>query len=279
MAMSIEELEKAFRGLRLSGMAATLEARALQVASHECDFLEGLSQLVQDELDRRKTRLIERHFTKSGLPERKDFQHFDWSFNPKLAKREVLELATLRFIDAHEDALLIGKPGTGKSHAAKAFAWYAVQRGYKVLYREAHDFIDEINLARENGTLRKHRNHLKTTELLVIDDLFLKVLPPNAGEELADILMSRYERRSSVITSNRPLEDWGKLLGDVVIITPLLDRLMHHGHLLKYEGPSWRLKEAAKRLTNGTGHLHLDDDYPTPPPPGGSVLMSTTGSL
>jgi DNA replication protein DnaC len=279
MSMSITELEKALRGLRLSGMAATLEARALQVASHECDFLEGLSRLVQDELDRRKTRLIERHFTRSGLPERKDFQHFDWSFNPKLPKREVLELAALRFIDAHEDALLIGKPGTGKSHAAKAFAWSAVQRGYKVLYREAHDLIDEINLARENGTLRKHRNHLKTTELLVIDDLFLKVLPPNAGEELADILMSRYERRSSVITSNRPLENWGQLLGDVVIITPLLDRLMHHGHLLKYEGPSWRLNEAAKRLTIGNGHLHLDNEHQMPPPHTGSILVSTAGSI
>ena len=108
MAMSIVELEKALRGLRLSGMVATLEARALQVAEHQCDFLEALSNLVQDELDRRKTRLIERRFTLSGLPERMDFQNFDWSFNPQLPKREILDLATLRFVDAHEDALLIG---------------------------------------------------------------------------------------------------------------------------------------------------------------------------
>jgi DNA replication protein DnaC len=279
MAMSITELEKALRSLRCSGMAATLQARALQVASHECDFLEAVSQLVQDELDRRKSRLIERRFTKSGLPERKDFQHFDWSFNPKLPKRELFELATLKFIDAREDALLIGKPGTGKSHAAKAFAWTAVQRGYNALYREAHELIDEINLARETGTLRKHRHHLKTVELLVIDDLFLKVLPSNAGEELADILMSRYERRSSVITSNRPLEDWGKLLGDVVIITPLLDRLMHHGHLLKYEGPSWRLHEAAKRLTNGNAQLNSPDQHVTIPQQGGSILVAASGSI
>lgn len=277
--MAIAELEKALRGLRLSGMAATLQARALQVASHQSDFLEGLACLVQDELDRRKSRLIERHFTHSGLPERADFQHFDWSFNPKLPKREVLELTTLRFIDAHEDGLLIGTPGTGKSHAAKAFAWSAVQRGYKVLYREANQLIDEINLARENGTLRKHRHHLKTVELLVIVDLFLKVLPPNAGEELADILMSRYERHSSVITSNRPLDDWGKLLGDVVIIAPLLDRLMHHGHLLQYEGPSWRLHEAAKRMTNGKARVLDNDDHATLPQQGGSILVAAAGSL
>jgi DNA replication protein DnaC len=279
MAMSVTELEKSLRALRLSGMAATLQARALQVASHECDFLEGLSHLVQDELDRRKSRLIERRFTKSGLPERKDFQHFDWSFNPKLPKREILELATLKFIDAREDALLIGTPGTGKSHAAKAFAWSAVLRGYKVLYREAHQLIDEINIARENGTLRQHRQHLKSVELLLVDDLFLKVLPSNAGEELADILMSRYERRSSIITSNRPLDDWGNLLGDVVVIAPLLDRLMHHGHLLKYEGPSWRLHEAAKRLTNGNAQPLSTDQHVTPPQQGGSILVAASGSL
>lgn len=276
MPMSITELEKALRGLRCSGMAATLQARALQVASHECEFLEAVSRMVQDELDRRKSRLIERRFTQSGLPERKDWRHFDWSFNPKLPKPEILELATLKFLDTREDALLIGMPGTGKSYAAKAFAWTAVQRGYKVFYREANELIDEINLAREQGFLRKHRHLLKNVELLVIDDLFLKVLPPNAGEELADILMSRYERRSTVITSNRTLEDWGKLLGDVVIITPLLDRLMHHGHLLRYEGPSWRLHEAAKRLANREHTVHNGIAVA---PESGGILVSASGGI
>ena len=155
MTMSIIELEKALKGLRLSGMAATLQARALAVSENQCDFLQALSCLVQDELDRRKTRLIERLFKRSGLEERTDFQNFDWAFNPKLPKRDILELATLKFIEAREDALLIGEPGTGKSHAGKVYAWFAVRRGYKVIYREADQLIDEINLARENGTLRK----------------------------------------------------------------------------------------------------------------------------
>jgi DNA replication protein DnaC len=248
MPMSLVELEKALRGLRLSGMIATLPARAMQVDSHEMNFLEAVSHLVQDELDRRKSRLIERYFTQSGLPERKDFNHFDWSFNPELPKREILELGTLKFLESREDVLLIGKPGTGKSHAAKAYAWLAIQRGYQVHYREALTLIEEINLAREEGTIRKYRALLKNVPLLVIDDLFLKVLPKNAGEELVDILMSRYEKRSSVITSNRPIEDWGTLLGDVVMVGPLLDRLMHHGQLLSFKGPSWRMKEAAARL-------------------------------
>ena len=247
MPMSIPELERALKNLRLSGMIATLEARALQVASHETDFLEAFSWLVQDELDHRHSRLLERRHALSGLPEHKDLKSFDWTYNARLPRRDVLELATLKFIDAKEDILIIGPPGTGKSHVAKALASSAVQRGYKVLYREAHQLIEDITEARELGNLRKLRAQVRGADLLLLDDLFLRKLPAHAGDELADVLMARYEKASTILTSNRPLDDWTRLLGDVVVVTPLLDRLMHHGHLLKFEGKSWRLREAAAR--------------------------------
>jgi DNA replication protein DnaC len=233
-------------------MLATIEARALQVASHEMDFIEAFSWLVQDEMDRRKTRMLDRRYAMSGLPERKRLAEIDWSYNPKVPKRAVLDLGALKFINAFEDILFIGPPGTGKSHAAKALALLAVERGYKVMYREAHELLGEIIEARELGEIRKYKALLKAADLLVIDDLFLRKLPPTAGDELADILMSRYEKRSTIVTSNRPIDDWPKLLNDVVVVTPLLDRLMHHGHLLKFEGKSWRLKEAAGRLAKAT---------------------------
>ncbi len=248
MSMSIPELERALRALRLSGMTATLQPRALQVAQGEMDFIEAFSWLVQDELDRRRSRLLDRRFTLSGLPERKDLKDFDWTYNPKVPKRDVLELATMKFIDAREGALFIGPPGVGKSFIAKALAQLAVQRGYTVFYREAHVLMEEINQARELGEIRKYRVQMKNAELMILDDLFLRKLPSNAGDEIADVLMSRYEKMSTIITSNRIVEDWPKLLGDVVVVTPLLDRVMHRGHLLKFEGKSWRLKEAAERL-------------------------------
>jgi DNA replication protein DnaC len=161
MTMTITELERSLRALRLSGMTATLENRALQVAQQQMDFIEAFSALVQDELDRRRSRLIERRFKLSGLTERKDLKDFDWSYNPKNPRREILELANLKFIDEREDALFIGSPGVGKSHIAKTLALLAVQRGYTVFYREAHVLVDDINQARELGELRKYRTTIK----------------------------------------------------------------------------------------------------------------------
>jgi DNA replication protein DnaC len=234
--------------LALPHGSTRVETRALQVAQQQMDFIEAFSALVQDELDRRRSRLIDRRYALSGLTERKDLKHFDWQYNPKNPRRDILELANLKFINQREDALFIGSPGVGESHIAKALALLAVQRGYTMFYREALVLVDDIHLARELGELRKYRATIKAADLVVIDDLFLRKLPPTGGDELADLIMSRCEKSFTLISSNRDIDDWAKLLGDAVIVTPLLDRLMHHGHLLKFVGKSWRLKESAERL-------------------------------
>jgi DNA replication protein DnaC len=250
MEMPLAELQRNLKMVRLHGMSATLETRFVQ-SNQGAAFAEVFACLVQDEMDWRNSRLVETRFKASGLPDRPTLTEFDWGFNPKLPKKEIYELVSGKFIRDGADALLIGSPGTGKSHIAKTVAHAAIQTGYKVVYREAHDFFEGLFESEQLKRRKKLTKLLSETDLLVIDDLFLrKNIPKQAADDLLEIILNRYTaRKSSLITSNRPLEDWGKLLGDNAASSVLQDRLLHRGHLLKFEGRSYRLKEASIRLT------------------------------
>jgi DNA replication protein DnaC len=172
----------------------------------------------------------------------KTLDNFDFTFNKKMNRSLVFDLAAGTFIARHEDALFLGPPGTGKSHLAQAIGQAAIQQGYRVLYRETHTLLDELAEASIDGTRKECLKFLETVPLLIIDDLAMRKLPLVAAEELLEIVMRRYERASTLLTSNRPVEDWGKLLGDAAAVSAMLDRLLHHGHVLKCGPRSWRTK-------------------------------------
>lgn len=173
---------------------------------------------------------------------KKTLDNFDFAFNPKMNRSLVFDLATSAFIARHEDSLFVGPPGSGKSHLAQAIGQAAIQQGYRVLYRETHTLLEELAEASVDGTRKQHIESLVTVPLLIIDDLGMRKLSLTAAEELLEIIMRRYERTSTMITSNRPVDDWGKLLGDSAAVTAMLDRLLHHGHVLKCGPRSWRTK-------------------------------------
>ena len=241
--MNLVEVDHALRKLRLSGMADVLEARLRQAQTEKLVPLDLVAVLVTDELQRRQDRLFARRHKQARFrdPDR-SLDGFDFDFNKKMNRALIHDLATARFVEQREDALFLGPPGTGKSHLAQAIGRAAIQQGYRVLYREAHTLIEEIADATLDGTRKAFLADLASVSLLIIDDLGMRKLPHTAAEDLLELIMRRYERVSTILTSNRPVDDWGKLLGDTAAVTAMLDRLLHHAHVLKCGPRSWRTK-------------------------------------
>jgi DNA replication protein DnaC len=247
--MNMIEIERALRELRLSGIADTLSTRVMQAQAAQQPFLETFAAMLQDEMDRRRSRLTERRFKLSGLDERPSLADFDWRFNPKLPRNACFELHALKFVGEGANALIIGKPGTGKSHVAKAVAYQATLQGYEVRYVEADAEFARYGLASGQEQAQLLRAWVQP-DLLILDDLFLaRRIADVSAELLQAIVHQRYKlRRSIVVTSNRVVQDWGKYLGDATMASTILDRLMHRCAMLEFEGKSYRLKEAAARI-------------------------------
>jgi DNA replication protein DnaC len=244
--MNLIELQRSLRQLRLGGIAAVLETRLHQAQAEPMAPIDLISCLVSDELTRRSDRLLERRRKQAGFRDpHKTLDNFDFAFNPKISRSLVFDLATAAFIGRREDALFLGPGGTGKSHLAQAIGQAAIQQGYRVLYWETHILLEELAEAVIDGTRKQYMESITTVPLLIIDDFGMRKLPQTAAEDLLEIIMRRYERASTLLTSNRPVEDWGKLLGDAAAVGAMLDRLLHHGHLLKCGPRSWRTKTAA----------------------------------
>jgi DNA replication protein DnaC len=237
-----DSLRSVLKKLRLSGLLEGLEVRLQEAAGHGLSHLEFLELILQDELAVRSDRQLQRRVKAALFRELKPLDQFDWSFNPSVKKKQVLDLATCRFVREKRDVLWLGPPGVGKSFLVQAVGYQAIKAGHAVLYRSVfdvvRDFLHDEALSAEDKVLAKY---LKP-DLLIIDDMGMKQLPKRSGEYPFEIVMRRYETRSTMMTSNRPLADWGKLLGDVPTATAILDRFLHHAEVVQMNGRSYRLR-------------------------------------
>jgi DNA replication protein DnaC len=238
-----DALQQALTKLRLSGLASVLDVRLQEASGNNLNHAEFLELILQDELAVRNERLIARRVKAAAFREPRTLEDFDWQFNPSIKKKQIFDLATGRFIREARDVLFLGPPGTGKSHLVQALGYQAIKSGFTVLYRSIFDVVRDFLHDEALGGQDKVLDSLPRPDLAIIDDMGMKQLPKRSGEYLFEIIMRRYQVRSTIMTSNRPLEDWGKLIGDVPAATAILDRFLHNADVISITGKSYRMKD------------------------------------
>jgi len=235
------KLAEFLKKLRLSGITQTLEVRLQEARANRLDHAEFLELVVADELAVRQERLIARGMKAASFREQKTLEDFQWDFNRTIKKKQVFDLAAGGFVRQHRDVLLAGPPGVGKSHLVQAIGRQLIHAGFTVLYRSIFDAVrDFLHDEAFEGHDRMMTKYLKP-DLLILDDMGLKQLPKKSGEYLFEIIMRRHQLRSTMMTSNRPFEDWGKLMNDVPAATAILDRLLANAEIVQITGKSYRL--------------------------------------
>lgn len=235
-------LRNLLKQLRLSGLAEALEVRLQEAAGHGLSHAEFLELLLTDELAVREQRAIGRRLKQAEFRERRTLEDFDFSFNPSVPRRRIYDLATGAFLREAADVLVLGPPGLGKSHLCQAIGYAVIKAGFTVLYRSIFDVVrDFLHQAAFDGEDKTLARYLKP-DLLIIDDMGMKQLPKRSGECLFEIILRRHEVKSTMMTSNRPLEDWGKLIGDVPAASAILDRFLERSELIQITGKSYRLR-------------------------------------
>ena len=240
------------RELDLSGMVLTLDVRAAQATQSHLAPIEFLALLLDDELERRSQQRLARRFAESGCDEQKTLAAFDFAAAPGVQRSLLQDLATCAFLTRHENILLCGPTGVGKSHLANALACEALKRDYRVLSRSLHHLLADLHASRATGAYNRQWARLVTCDLLVLDDFGLQALTPQAAQDLYEIISERYEHRSLILTSNRALSEWAEVFSNDLLASAALDRLTHHAHTLVIQGESYRQRSRRKEVLGTT---------------------------
>ena len=240
-------LESRLRRLRLGFVAQAVEAQNTESIRQKHSFLEFLEALVDGELSTRENKGLMKRVKAARFPVAKTLEEFDFDFQPKLDVKLVKSLASCAFVEKHENIALVGQPGTGKSHLALALGMKAVQRGFSVRFTTMQDLAAELKASRADDSTEDVVRGLVEPDLVILDELGFTRLEPAVADAFFRVVASRYERGSVIVTSNKSFESWAEVFPDAVIASAVLDRLVHHAHLVPIVGESYRMKELKSR--------------------------------
>lgn len=235
-----DEIPGVLRRLRMSGVLQSLDLRLRECTEDNLHPGEFLLRLLNDEVERRDQKNVEIRLGKSGIDCGKSFESFDFLFNDQVPKSKIIDLATCAFVRRHQNILLIGPSGVGKSHIAQAIGHRACLQGLNALFVDAQKLFASIRAAKATNSYDKKMKQLSAVDLIIVDDLGLQPLHPGDPGELYELIRLRYERGAMVITSNRAVEEWPPLFGDPLLASAAMDRLLHHATILPILGESYR---------------------------------------
>lgn len=238
---------KKLRDFKLSGIIRTLEVRLTEATSQNLSHREFLELLLEDEVNQRSDNKRKRLYGGARLPFEKGLEDFDFTFQPSVKKTEMLELATGNFIGKHENVIFIGQPGTGKTHLSVALGLKTLGYGLTVLFTTVADMITTLEQSRADLSYQRRIQQYLKPDLLILDELGYKSMAESTVEDFFEIVSKRYEKGSIIITSNRNFEEWGKIFIDKTLTGAILDRLVHHCHIVAIKGESYRVQHRNQR--------------------------------
>ena len=241
-------LFKDLRNLKLSGIAKTLEVRNEQAIKEKLSYMEFLELLIEDELANRKDNSYKKRFQKAHFPFTKTLEEYDFNFQPTLNRQEIYNLATCEFIRKKENVVFIGPPGTGKTHLSISIGIKALQQGYKVIFTTVSDMMSALFESKADNSYAQKLKYYLSSDLLISDELGFRKLNEHIVDQFYEIISQRYEKGSLIITSNKTFDEWGNIFWDSILASAILDRIVHHCHLVLIKGESYRMREQKETL-------------------------------